>query len=107
LPGVPQIYYVGLLAGSNDEELLLKTGNGRDVNRHYYTIDEIKKSLERGVVRDLFELCRLRNSHPAFTGRYQLLDSSDDSIVIKWSKARHWIKLKIDLNTKDYQINKS
>ena len=37
VPGIPQIYYVGLLAGSNDIELLRRTGVGRDINRHYYT----------------------------------------------------------------------
>ena len=37
VPGIPQIYYVGLLAGGNDIELLRRTGVGRDINRHYYT----------------------------------------------------------------------
>ena len=41
LPGVPQIYYVGLLAGTNDMELLAATGVGRDVNRHRYTDAEV------------------------------------------------------------------
>jgi sucrose phosphorylase len=35
-PGIPQVYYVGLLAGSNDMELLARSGVGRDVNRHHY-----------------------------------------------------------------------
>ena len=37
VPGIPQIYYVGLLAGGNDMDLLRRTGVGRDINRHYYT----------------------------------------------------------------------
>ena len=45
-PGVPQVYYVGLLAGSNDMELLAATGVGRDVNRHHYTRAEIATELE-------------------------------------------------------------
>ncbi|KAA8810162.1 sucrose phosphorylase, partial [Lactobacillus crispatus] len=40
-PGIPMIYYVGLLAGSNDLELLEKTKEGRNINRHYYTKDEV------------------------------------------------------------------
>ena len=36
-PGIPQVYYVGLLGGTNDMELLARTGVGRDINRHYYT----------------------------------------------------------------------
>ncbi len=40
-PGVPQVYYGGLLAGSNDLDLLRRTGVGRDINRHYYTPAEL------------------------------------------------------------------
>lgn len=67
-PGIPQIYYVGALAGASDIALLERTGVGRDVNRHYYTVDEIKVALERPVVRALLELCRFRNTYPAFDG---------------------------------------
>ena len=34
IPGIPQVYYVGLLAGTNDMELLARTQVGRDINRH-------------------------------------------------------------------------
>ena len=53
LPGVPQIYYVGLLAGTNDMDLLAASGVGRDVNRHRYTEAEVANALERPVVREL------------------------------------------------------
>ena len=42
-PGVPQVYYVGLLAGGNDMDLLARTNVGRDVNRHHYDRDEIER----------------------------------------------------------------
>ena len=45
-PGVPQVYYVGLLAGTNDMDLLRRTGVGRDINRHYYTRAELEEQLE-------------------------------------------------------------
>ena len=35
--GVPQIYYVGLLAGENDHDAVERTGEGRAINRHDYT----------------------------------------------------------------------
>ena len=35
LPGVPQVYYVGALAGENDMELLKRTNVGRDINCNY------------------------------------------------------------------------
>ena len=53
-PGIPQVYYVGLLAGTNDMELLARTGVGRDINRHYYTARRSRPHLERPVVRGLW-----------------------------------------------------
>lgn len=65
-PGVPQVYYVGLLAGANDIALLEQTKNGRDINRHYYTREEVAEEVRRPVVKKLFSLMRFRNTHPAF-----------------------------------------
>ena len=67
-PGIPQVYYVGLLAGSNDMDLLARTRVGRDVNRHYYTTAEIRAGIARPVVQALCRLIRFRNTHPAFDG---------------------------------------
>ncbi len=49
-PGIPQVYYVGLLAGKNDEENVNKTGEGREINRHNYSINEIEEALNQKVV---------------------------------------------------------
>jgi sucrose phosphorylase len=62
LPGIPQVYYVGLLAGTNDRDLLRRSGVGRDINRHRYAPDELQQALERPVVRRLRELIKLRNT---------------------------------------------
>lgn len=77
-PGIPLIYYVGLLAGANDLDLVEKTKTGRDINRHPYTLDEAIAATERPVVKVLFELCRFRNHHPAFNGTFELLDTVRD-----------------------------
>ena len=71
-PGTPQVYYVGLLAGRNDVELLRQTGVGRDVNRHYYTAAAVNNELRRPVVQALAGLIRFRNSHPAFDGAFEI-----------------------------------
>ena len=54
--GVPQIYYVGLLAGENDHGRST-TGDGRAINRHDYTVGEIDVALQRPVVRRLLDSC--------------------------------------------------
>ena len=75
-PGVPQVYYVGLLAGENDMTLLAKSGVGRDINRHYYTPEEIDRAIQRPVVQSLFELIRFRNNHPAFNGSFSMPETA-------------------------------
>ncbi|WP_421733529.1 sucrose phosphorylase [Cellulomonas sp.] len=67
-PGIPQVYYVGALAGGNDLDLLERTGVGRDINRHHYTPDEVEAALRRPVVAALLDLCRFRNALPAYDG---------------------------------------
>lgn len=85
LPGVPQVYYVGALAGENDMELLKRTNVGRDINRHYYTTSEIDKNLERPVVRALNALARFRNELPAFDGDFSYSVGNDESIAFSWN----------------------
>jgi sucrose phosphorylase len=97
VPGIPQIYYVGLLAGSNDLDLLRRSGVGRDINRHYYTAAELQQHLNRPVVRSLLALLRLRNSHPAFRGTFQLAPSPADQIVLVWRNGAEWTRLDVDL----------
>ena len=97
LPGVPQVYYVGLLAGENDVELLQRSGVGRDINRHHYSNDEIKAALAQPVVQALVRLIRLRNEHPAFQGTFSLLDSAPHELHLRWQNAAHWAELRVDL----------
>jgi sucrose phosphorylase len=98
VPGVPQIYYVGLLAGRNDMELLARTGVGRDINRHHYTRAEIEQDLERPVVRRLLELVRLRNTHPAFGGRFEAAGDGS-AVVLTWQTREHLVSLEADVLT--------
>ena len=72
LPGTPQLYYVGLLLGRNDEELLARTGVGRDINRHHYGAEEVEEALAHPDVQRLLALVELRRHHPAFDGEWWL-----------------------------------
>ena len=96
VPGIPQVYYVGLLAGTNDMELLARTQVGRDINRHYYTSSELQGALADPVVRQLLDLIRLRNSHPAFAGQVQVETPSHQALAITWKSDGDWAKLDVD-----------
>ena len=67
-PGIPQVYYVGLLAGGN---VAVPDGaDAREANRRRYTDAEVADALRRPVVRALVDLVRLRRGHPAFGGEF-------------------------------------
>lgn len=104
-PGIPQVYYVGMLAGSNDTELMEKTKNGRDINRHYYTAEDIDKEQERPIVSDLKKLMELRNSHPAFGLEGSIsVEAKDDKLVITRSCGDSRITLSANLSDYSFTI---
>ena len=107
VPGVPQIYYVGLLAGENDVALLASSCVGRDINRHHFNSAEVTAALQKPVVRKLVDLIRFRNSHPAFSGSMQVLESSESSLQLCWKTAAHHALLDVDLATMTYCISHS
>ena len=106
-PGSPQVYYVGLLAGRNDLELLRKTGVGRDINRHRYTRGELEAQLKTPVVCSLGELIRFRNEHPAFGGEFQVHSFSQSSLVMEWRKEMDWARLDVEFRDRRAAISYS
>lgn len=106
-PGVPQVYYVGLLGGTNDMVLLEKTHNGRDINRHYYTASEIETALKKPVVQRLFDLIRLRNTHPAFDGGFTVTQPSPQTLTLTWENGADRAELSVDFKTVHAEIRYS
>lgn len=106
-PGIPQVYYVGLLAGSNDIKLMEKTKNGRDINRHYYSLEEIAKETDRPVVKRLFELMRFRNTHPAFAleGNMEVKLKKDNQLTIIRTWGTYYAALTADLKSFEFDIS--
>ena len=104
-PGIPQVYYVGLLAGENDVENVKNTGEGREINRHNYSLEEIEQSVNKEVVQRLLKLIRFRNEYPAFNGEFSVLNSSKDEVILKWRKDDKYCTLFVDLKTNKSGIN--
>jgi sucrose phosphorylase len=98
-PGIPQVYYVGLLAGKNDIELVQQTKNGRDINRHNYTLDEIDIDIQKPVVRRLLRLMEFRNSYRAFDGQFAIEDTPDDQLHLSWTQTPCRAVLHVNLRT--------
>jgi len=95
-PGIPQVYYVGLLAGKNDTNAVAQTGEGREINRHNYSVNEIDQEVQRPVVKKLVELIEFRNAHPAFNGNFEMVESNDHEITLTWKNQDLFAKLYVD-----------
>ena len=104
-PGIPQVYYVGMLAGSNDIDLMERTKNGRDINRHYYSAEEVAEEQKRPVVQKLKELMELRNTHPAFSLDGEIVVTAEgDRLQITRTYQSHKIVLDANLSTYAFEI---
>jgi sucrose phosphorylase len=98
-PGIPQVYYVGLLAGDNDLEAVQRTGEGREINRHNYSVEEIEANVRKEVVQRLLRLIRFRNEYPAFDGIFQVQDTEESIVRLSWQKEEKNCRLTVDLKT--------
>lgn len=107
-PGIPQVYYVGLLAGKNDLELLEETKEGRNINRHYYSNEEIAEEVQRPVVKALLNLFSFRNRSEAFDleGTIDVKTPTAHSIVIKRQNKDKSVTAvaEIDLQNQTYRV---
>lgn len=104
-PGVPQIYYVGLLAGENDMALLSETNVGRDINRHYYDEQQIVAALQTPVVKHLIGLIQFRNQHPAFQdGAFHLAPTGADTLSLRWQTKSVALALTVHLASGEFEV---
>ena len=107
-PGIPQVYYVGLLAGKNDLKLLEETKEGRNINRHYYSNEEIAEEVQRPVVKSLLNLFSFRNQSEAFDleGTIDVETPTAYSIVIKRQNKDKSVTAvaEIDLQNQTYRV---
>jgi sucrose phosphorylase len=95
LPGEPQVYYVGLFNGMDDQQLFERSGQGRDVNRHHYTPAEIEQALAQPVTQAIIGLARIRRLS-VFEGEFSWTVTGPTSIKLAWQKGSDSASLKID-----------
>jgi sucrose phosphorylase len=59
------------------------------------------------VVRSLLELIRLRNEHPAFNGRFELEETGDERLRLRWSAGSDYALLDADLASGQWRLSAS
>jgi sucrose phosphorylase len=104
VPGIPQVYYVGLLAGRN---LTGVTSDAREINRRSYTEAEVAVAMRRPVVRRLARLIRLRSAHPAFRGDFTVQDGPADELVLGWQAGQARAELRAQLADRTFRVRLS
>lgn len=104
-PGIPQIYYVGLLGLRDDVELLERTGVGRDVNRPYLDEDELTAALGSPYTQSLCGLLAFRGAHAAFDGDWQLVDTPASAVTMRFDTVdgAH-AALAVDLSSSTFEL---
>jgi sucrose phosphorylase len=95
-PGVPQVYYSGLLAMHNDMALLEKTNVGRDINRPYLSAETVEAQLKLPVVKGLCQLIKLRNRSSAFNGEFSVRGEGNQ-LALYWENGTDEAILRLDL----------
>ena len=104
-PGIPQVYYMGLLAGENDYELMERTNYDRNISRHDYTLEEIKELAQKPVVRQLCRLMQFRNEYPVFNGSMRVHDTPDEVLQISWEEGGLRADLTAQLKERSFRIH--
>jgi sucrose phosphorylase len=107
MPGIPEIWYLDLFAGTNDHEAA-KQGH-KEINRTNLTLPEIEAKLQLPIVQEQLNLLRFRNMCPAFgfDAELTIQDSDPHRLNLVWSKDGHVASLRADLRSYDYEIEYS
>ena len=106
MPGVPQVWYLDLFAGTNDYAAADKGGAAghKEINRTTLTNSDIEYGLSRIVVRDQLELMRLRNKSPAFDGELEIQDSDEHRLHLTWKHHGCIATLNADLRNYGFSV---
>lgn len=103
-PGIPQVYYVGMLAGENDYAALQQSEDHRAINRHNYTVEEIRACAEKDVVKKLRSLMKFRNTFGAFDGDLEVAVPSEGLLIMRRTNNDEWAELICNFAVLDFSI---
>lgn len=101
MPGTPQVWYLDLFAGANDDAAADAAGEGghKEINRTNLTSAEVEAGLERQIVIDQLDMLRLRNTSPAFSGTLDVGDTERDRLLLTWTSGEATATLDANLTS--------
>ena len=106
MPGVPQVWYLDLFAGTNDYAAVERgdTAGHKEINRTTLRIVNIDSGLKRPIVQDQLKLIRLRNTSPAFNGEMKIIETESPLLHISWRDSEVTLTLKADLSDHSFAV---
>ena len=106
MPGIPQVWYLDLFAGTNDYAAADKgrTAGHKEINRTTLELINIEDGLKRPVVLNQLKLIKLRNTSPVFKGKMTVIKSAPHEIHFKWKHKKEELSLKADLKNYNFKI---
>jgi sucrose phosphorylase len=104
MPGVPEVWYLDIFAGTNDYKAAQEIGH-KAVNRTNLTSEQIEERLQWPLVQKQLELLRFRNTFPAF-GRDAELTIGGDSgrLELTWRRDGRSATLSADLKSVEFVV---
>lgn len=105
VPGIPQVYYVGALFGSNDAAALAEVGDARAANRHNYTTEEIAEQITKPEIQTFLDVLRFRNTFPAFGGDFTVIEEAPGVLVLTWQDAESTAALRADFRRRTFTVD--
>jgi sucrose phosphorylase len=108
MPGIPEIWYLDLFAGTNDHEAAQEGGH-KEINRTNLSMPEIETKLQTPIVQEQLKLLRFRNTFPAFgfDSKLTIEDLDKGELNLVWKKDGHTAVLQADLRSYEYEIDYS
>jgi sucrose phosphorylase len=106
MPGLPQVWYLDLFAGTNDYAAAKRgrTAGHKEINRTTLGLIDIELGLKRSVVLDQLELIRLRNTSSAFEGEMKISKTKPHRLHITWQHPDATATLKADLRKHSFTV---
>jgi sucrose phosphorylase len=109
MPGIPQVWYLDLFAGTNNYEAADRGGTAghKEINRTTLTPSEIEEGLARPIVQDQLVLMKLRNTSSAFDGELEIGNTEEHILELTWRHQSCSAVLKADLRGHGFTVTET
>lgn len=108
MPGIPQVWYLDLFAGTNDYEAVAREGAAghKEINRTNLTMDMVQDGLNKDIVKEQLKLLKFRKTFPAFgfDGSLQVSQEEPHILSLRWENNNCSTELVADLKDYSFEI---